>query len=86
VTPILEKLAKRVERGFGAKEIAEVNGVLEDMKEEQTKVFRFPIVAEGKQTDLWLVIFMDDVDSPDLEIRSHPELIQKLYKLLPDKE
>jgi hypothetical protein len=82
VNPILEKLAKQVESGFGAKEIAEVNGVLEDMKEEQTKAFRFPIVAAGEKTDLWLVIFMDDVNSPDLQIHSSPELIRKLDKLV----
>jgi hypothetical protein len=82
VTPILKKLAIFIDSGFGKKEIAEVNGVMEEMKEEQTKAFRFPITAKGKKTELWLVIFMDDVDSPDLEIHSSLELIQKLNEVL----
>jgi len=84
--PTLRALSKSVESGFGSREISEVAAVVEEMEHEQTKAFRFPIVAQGKETELWLVIFMDDVDSPDLAIHSSPELIKKLEKLLPDKE
>ena len=86
VGPVLEALAKAVESGFGVQEIAEVNGVMEEMKVEQTKAFRFPVTACGASTEAWLVIFMDDVDSPDVEIHSSPELIGKLEQLLPPLE
>lgn len=86
VEPVLKALAKSVESGFGAQEIAEVNGVLEEMKGEQTKAFRFPVTACGANHDVWLVIFMDDVDSPDLEIHSAPELIAKLEQHMPPLE
>jgi hypothetical protein len=76
VVPTLQKLSKRIQRGFAAPEIAEVAGVLEEMKPEQTKAFRFPIAASGKKGELWVVAFLDDVDAPDLEIHASAELLK----------
>jgi hypothetical protein len=39
--------------------------------------------VQGRKLELWLVIFLDDIDSPDLGIYSSPELIQKMDKVLP---
>jgi hypothetical protein len=55
--PTLEKLAQCVEDGFGAKEIAEVIGITDEMKHNQTKSFCFPIIARNRETELWLIIF-----------------------------
>lgn len=84
--PTLEAVAKCVEKGFGHQEIAEVAGVVDEMKHDQTKAFRFPVSANGQNGEVWLVIFMDDVDSPDLEIHASPKLIQKLEKVLPQRD
>jgi hypothetical protein len=84
--PALQKLATCVERGFGAEEIAEVIGVAEIMRPDQTKAFRFPITTKGKPGELWLVVFMDDIDSPDLEIHSSAEVIQNFESSAPLKE
>jgi len=75
--PTLEKLAQCVEAGFGQPEIAEVIGVAEETRHDQTKAFRFPVTAQGQASELWVVIFMDDIDSPDLYVHGRPELIQK---------
>jgi len=74
---VMRTLASFIEEGFGAKEIAEVLGVAEEMRVEQTKAFRFSITASGHTSELWLVIFMDDVDSPDLQIHATTELIKQ---------
>jgi hypothetical protein len=84
--PALEAVAKCVESGFGHREIAEVAGVVDEMEQDQTKAFRFPISANRQKSEVWLVIFMDDIDSPDLEIHAGPELIQKLGKALPQRD
>jgi hypothetical protein len=76
--PVLKTVGKCIEKGFGAQEISEVMGVAEATKPEQTKVLRFPITANGQKSELWLVIFMDDIDAPDLEIHGAPRLIKKL--------
>ena len=75
--PALEKLTACLEGGFGRKEIAEIEGVADAMKPEQTRAFRFPVRALGEPGELWVVVFMDDIDSPDLYIYARPEVIRK---------
>jgi hypothetical protein len=84
--PVLKTLAECVDEGFAAQEIAEVLAVAEETPPEQAKAFRFPITAKGETGELWLVIFMDDIDSPDLQIHGNLELIKKFDKnvRLPD--
>lgn len=77
LNPTLEKLAQCVDAGFGSKEIAEVAGVADETKHDQTKAFRFPVTAQGQESELWVVIFMDDIDSPDLYVHANPEIVQK---------
>jgi hypothetical protein len=84
--PTLQTLSKCVDSGFGQREIAEVAGVMDEMKHDQTKAFRFPISAHGKTDEVWLVVFMDDIDSPDLEIHASSKLIQKLNSALPQRD
>jgi len=84
--PILKTLTGCVDGGFGAQEMAEVVGVAEETRPEQTKAFRFPITAKGQQSELWLVIFMDDIDSPDLQIHAAPEEIRKFESSVDLKE
>jgi hypothetical protein len=79
--PTLGKVSRCVESGFGKKEIAEVIAVAEEMKPDQTKAFRFPVTASSETGELWLVIFMDDIDAPDLEVHSSSAIIRKLEKL-----
>jgi hypothetical protein len=84
--PVLKTLAGCVDEGFGAREVAEVVGVAEDTREEQTRALRFPVTAQGQRSELWLVIFMDDIDSPDLEIHAAPEVIRKFEASVDLKE
>jgi hypothetical protein len=78
----LKSLARSVTTGFAATEIAEVVGVAEGLPVEKTKAFRFPITAGGKKSDLLLVIFMDDEDSPDLRVHAEPVVIRKFETAL----
>lgn len=84
--PTFDALSKCTETGFGSQEIAEVLGVVDDMKHDQTKAFCFPIAENGQKSEVWVVIFMDDIDSPDLEIYGSAELIQNLKITLPARE
>jgi hypothetical protein len=86
VEPILQALSRCIEGGFGPQEIAEIAAVVDEMEPEQTKAFRFPISANGTKDELWLIVFMDDVDSPDLEIHASAEVIRKLNNTVPDRD
>jgi hypothetical protein len=77
LAPTLQKLAASVEEGFTQTEIAEVIGVAEEMEADQTKAFRFPIKADGTNSELCIVIFMDDPSSPDLYIHANASVVQK---------
>jgi len=78
VEPTLKHLTVCIDKGFGPEEIAEIIGVAELMRVEQTRVFQFPITAGGERSELWVVIFMDDEDSPDLEVYGSKPVISKL--------
>ena len=75
--PILGRLSSLVGSGFAAREIADVMGVAEQMDVDQSRRFRFPLPGGG---DLWVELFMDDVDSPDLAVMASPEIIQSLHR------
>ena len=79
--PTLKKASQCVDQGFGEIEIAEIMGVAEGMQPEQTRAFRFEVSAGARKTDLWIVIFMDDIESPDLAVYASDNLIQKLNQL-----
>ena len=66
--PHLATLAGAVDAGFGAPQIAEIMGVVDRLKIDATRTFRFDIVTQGEAAQLWLSVFLDDVDSPDLAI------------------
>jgi hypothetical protein len=83
--PVLKKLCSCIESGFGDEELREVMGVVEEMRVEQTKVLRFPITAAGERAEIWLSIFMDDIDSPDLAVYASAAVIQKFEPLVPLK-
>jgi hypothetical protein len=78
VEPLLRKIAGLVDSGFGKSEIEEVIGVVEEMKPDQTRAFRFGVRFQKQKTALYVVLFMDDIDAPDLAIHSAPALIQDL--------
>ena len=73
--PFLQKLSALIDSGFGKKEVSEVVGVAEMMRVEQTKNFRFPIRYRRESCNLFVSVFMDDVDSPDLYVFSIKPLI-----------
>jgi len=83
LAPTLKRLAECVEQGFGEREIAEVMGVVEQMRQDRTKAFKFSVTVAGNESDLFLVIFMDDVEAPDLGIYANQEIVQKIEELSP---
>jgi len=82
VEPTLEKLASCIDRGFGVDEIAEVTSTLDDMKVDQTRTFRFPVVVQGAESELFVEIFLDDIDSPDLAVHAAPGTIERFSSLI----
>ena len=76
--PTVEKLTQCVESGFTRTEVAEISGVVDGMKHNQTRTFRFPVSTNKNAGELWVAVFMDDIESPDLYIFATPEIIHRL--------
>jgi hypothetical protein len=80
--PTLALLARCVSKGFGKDEVAEVGGVVEAMRPEQTRTFCFPVGSGKKSGELWVSVFMDDVDSPDLAVHADGGVISRFRSVL----
>lgn len=76
--PKLWKILPFVQFGFGPEEVAEVVAVAEEMRIDQTRTFRFPIESQGQKFDFFVILFMDDLNSPDLALYARADLIQQL--------
>lgn len=77
IEPVFLNLATFVDSGFSALDIKEIVGVAEAMEVEQSRAFRFPISANGKQAELWVSLFMDDIDLPEVAVFGPPDVIEK---------
>ena len=77
VGPILKNLGRCME-GFGAQEIAEILAVMEEMSPDQTRAFQFPVRYRDEAADVWIAIFMDDSESPELAVHADAEIISEL--------
>jgi hypothetical protein len=78
IRPPLESLSRLVQSGFGAAEVNEVVDVAEDMAHDDTRTFRFPVSVDGAECEVWISVFMDDEDLPDLAIFGPASLIGRL--------
>jgi hypothetical protein len=83
VSKVLRSLSRFVERGFGKAEIAEVRRAADELEVDQDARFRFDAQADGREVPLWIEIFMDDENAPDLCIFSSKNLIANLERNQP---
>jgi hypothetical protein len=48
------------------------------MAHDDTRTFRFPVSVDGAECEVWISVFMDDEDLPDLAIFGPASLIGRL--------
>ena len=79
--PRLEWMATHVDSGVAEPEITEVLNIVDEMKVDQTRQWIFPIVLNGgESSELWLTVFLDDEDSPDVDFDGPKFLIDAFEK------
>jgi hypothetical protein len=78
VSKVLRYVAKYVDSGFGKAEIAEVRAATDELDVDQDARFRFDVKSGGKPAAIWIEVFMDDENAPDLAIFGPKDLIDKL--------
>jgi hypothetical protein len=66
VRPFLERLRPIIASGFGGPQIDEVSKLASTLKHDQEQELKFTIQHRGIKTTLRIVVFMDDINSPDV--------------------
>jgi hypothetical protein len=77
----LEKLSRAVDAGFGPREVSEVAGVADRMKPDQSKTFAFPITICARTSELWLTVYLGDINTPAVAVYATPDVIKRLRTL-----
>lgn len=72
--------------GFGPSEVAKVTEVVESMKVDQTRWFRSSVSFLGEASELWVGIFLDDVDAPDVYVMAVPSAVSALAAAWQERE
>jgi hypothetical protein len=66
------------DEGFGQPEIAEVVAVADRMMVDQVRQFRFPVRIGNTRSDVWIGLFMDDEEAPDLYVYAEPDVLGRV--------
>ena len=78
VRPFLERIRPHIRSGFGDVQIDDLVEFIESTPVEDEREMQFAVVYRDSPTPLVVVVFMDDVDSPDLYFFTSAELAEKI--------
>jgi hypothetical protein len=70
VAPFLRRLIPLMSNGFKMHDVARVQRLLQRMKVDQTCQIRFPVRYRGRDVELVVRAFMDDLAGPDMEFET----------------
>lgn len=83
----LRVVASVVEGGLEEREIAEAVEVAEQMEIDETRRLRFPVRVGGRDSELWLELFLDDEEALDLYAWAERSAATRLHEAwLADQE
>jgi hypothetical protein len=78
VKPFLERLAKFIDTGFTADEIASLMAKIQNLEPEKRLQMVFPITFQGIVSPFYLGVFMDDVAAPDICFSGAVEFVRHI--------
>ena len=78
VRPFLRKLAGYIDEGFADPEITGLMKKIRNLGVHQRLQTIFPIKFQGVANPLYIGVFMDDTDAPDISFSAPIELIKKI--------
>jgi len=81
LVPLFRQVSARIESGFGDPEIEQLRQTAETMSVDQQRMLEFPIRYRGADTLLSIDVFMNEAQSPDLLITTHPDLAAEIRSL-----
>ena len=78
VARFLRRLMPLIANGFKMHDVARVERMLGRMKADQTCQIRFPVRYHGRDVELVIRAFMDDVAAPDMEFDTDDDLCSEI--------
>jgi hypothetical protein len=78
VRPLLDRLIKFIDSGFGAAEIASVMARIQGLELHKRLQMVFSITFQGVVSPFYLGVFMDDVDAPDICFSGPAEFVRQI--------
>lgn len=78
VRPFLERIEPLIESGFDSEEIEEICQFVAKLPREKEGVLEFEVWHAGKRTPLYINVFMDDIDSPDIAFFTSAALAEQI--------
>jgi hypothetical protein len=80
VQPFLRRIAGFISSGFGSIEISRFIKRVKKLKPDGSCPFVYPITFRGVACPFRIVVFMDDIDAPDLDFYAPVKLIREIEK------
>lgn len=84
VETLLRCLTSLIDAGFSASESALVQRTMKSLSIGEETELEFPISFSGRGGFLRIKVFVDDLDSVDLYLFTHPELIREIQTRMPE--
>ena len=80
IRPFLERIASLgvIEAGLGPAEIDQLVAWVEGMEVDAEQEAHLTIRYRGQDIPFIVHVFMDDIESPDTEFRTHPDVVQAI--------
>jgi hypothetical protein len=78
VAPLLRRLIPFIQSGFRFEQVNRVMRMIARTKRDETRRVRFDIRYHGKDIELIVTAFMDDIDSPDVIFETDEQLCAEI--------
>jgi hypothetical protein len=78
LSSLLESITELIESGFSSGEAQRVIALARGMSVDEEKSLKFAIQVDGRQSQLTVSLFMDDIDSPDIHFIAEPSLCNRI--------
>lgn len=78
VQPFLRRVARFISSGFGSVEISRLIKRIKRLKPDESCPFVYPIVFMGVAAPFRIVVFMDDIDAPDVDFYAPVKLTRQI--------
>ena len=80
--PLLNAVQPLIAKGFGAPQISQIENDFRALAANEAKRSTFPVVYDGVETELGVLVRKEDVDTVEIRFLGTPKLIEKIQQTM----